>query len=115
MIRVSFGEYSILCIRRIWVDWPGMGLPIFPSTCFGPNELGLCLGCYRGAWVWHGAHCSFGLANGILGPFLLWNTWPISLSPSVAPQPLCTDCVSKGCNYYYNGCYFHVSVRIRIN
>ena len=38
MNRVSFGEYSILCIRRIWVDWPGMGLPISPSSCFGPTS-----------------------------------------------------------------------------
>ena len=70
MNRVSFGEYSILCIRRIWVDWPGMGLPISPSSCFGPNEPGFCLGCCGEAWVWHGAHCSFGLVSGILGPFL---------------------------------------------
>ena len=41
-----------------------------------------------------------------------WNTWPISLSPSVAPHPLCTDCVGKGCNYSCDGCYFHVSARI---
>ena len=32
--RVSLREYSILCFRRIWVDWPGMGLLIFPSSCF---------------------------------------------------------------------------------
>ena len=70
MNRVSFGEYSILFIRRIWVDWPGMSLPISPSSCFGPNEPGLCLGCCGGAWVWHGAHCSFGLVSGILVPFL---------------------------------------------
>ena len=55
MDRILFGEYSILCIRRIRVDWPGMGLPIFPSSCVGPNEPGLCLGCYEGTWVWHGA------------------------------------------------------------
>ena len=78
MNRVSFGEYSILCIRRIWVDWPGVGLPISPSSCFGPNEPGLCLGCCGGAWVWHGAHCSFGLVSGILGPFL----YPHQLPPS---------------------------------
>ena len=71
--RVSFGEYSVLCI---WVDWPGMGLPIFPSSCFGTNKPGLCLGCY--GWVWHGAHCSFGLASGIIGQFL----YPHQLSPS---------------------------------
>ena len=76
MNRVSFGEYSILCIRRIWVDWPGMGLPISPSSCFGPNEPGLCLGCCGGAWVWHGAHCSFGLVSGILGPFLYPHQFP---------------------------------------
>ena len=69
MNRVSFGEYSILCIIRIWVDWPGMGLPISLSSCFGPNEPGLCLGCCGGAWVWHGAHCSFGLVSGILDQF----------------------------------------------
>ena len=70
MNRVLFGEYSILCIRRIWVDWSGMGLPISPSSCFGPNEPGLCLGCCGGAWVWYGAHCSFGLVSGIIGPCL---------------------------------------------
>ena len=35
---ISFREYSIFCIRRMWVDWPGMGLPIFPNPCFGPIE-----------------------------------------------------------------------------
>ena len=33
-------------------------------------------------------------------------------TPSVAPQPLRTDCVGKGCNCSYVDCYFHVSVRI---
>ena len=81
----------------IWVDWLSMGLPIFPNPCFGPNEPGLCSGCYRGAWVcWARER----------------NTRPISLSLSVAPQPLCTDCVGKGCNYSCDGCYFHVSARI---
>ena len=31
---------------------------------------------------------------------------------SAAPQPLCTDCVGKGCNCSCVDCYFHVSVRI---
>ena len=78
MDKILFGEYSVLCIRRIWVDWLGMGLPIFPSSRVGPNEPGLCLGCCEGAWVWHGAHCSFGLVSGILGPFL----YPHQLPPS---------------------------------
>ena len=42
MRRISFREHSILCIRRMWVDRPGVGLPIFPNPCFGPNEPGLC-------------------------------------------------------------------------
>ena len=33
-------------------------------------------------------------------------------TPSAAPQPLCTDCVGKGCNCSRIACYFHVSVRI---
>ena len=47
-----------------------MGLPVFPNPCFGPDELGLCLGCYGRTRVWRGAHCAFGLASGILGLFL---------------------------------------------
>ena len=38
----------------------------------------------------HGAHHSFGLGK--------WDVGPISLPLSVAPQPLCTECVGKGCN-----------------
>ena len=33
-------------------------------------------------------------------------------TPSAAPQPLCMDCVGKGCNCSSVDCYFHVSVRI---
>ena len=55
-----------------------MGLPIFPNPCFGPDELGLCLGCYGGTRAWRGAHCAFGLASGILGLFL----YPYQLPPS---------------------------------
>ena len=70
MSGVSFREYSSPYIRRKWVDWSGMGLPIFSNPCFGPIEPGLCLGCYGGIRAWHGPHCSFGLASIILGPFL---------------------------------------------
>ena len=76
--RISFREYSICCIRKIWVDWPGTGLPLFPNPCFGPNEAGFRLSCYEGAQEWHRPHCSFGLASGILGPFLS----PYQLPPS---------------------------------
>ena len=55
-----------------------MGLPIFPNPCFGPNELGLYLGCYGGTRAWRRAHCAFGLASGILGLFL----YPYQLPPS---------------------------------
>ena len=65
-------------IGRIWFDWPSMGLPILPNPCFGPNGPSLCSGCYRGIWVWHGPHCSFGLASEMLGPVYI----PISCPPS---------------------------------
>ena len=70
--RVGYLLGNILSsvIGRIWVDWPSMGLPIFPNSCFGPNEPGLCSGCYRGIRAWHGPHCSFGLASGMLCPVL---------------------------------------------
>ena len=47
-----------------------MGLPVLPNPCFGPDELGLCLGCCGWTWAWRGAHCAFGLADGIFGLFL---------------------------------------------
>ena len=65
------------------------------------------LGWYGGVWVLLGAHHSFGLGE--------WDIEPISLSPSIAPQPLCMDCVGKGCNSSYNSCYFHVSAWKRAN
>ena len=76
--RISFREYSICYIRNIWVDWPGKSLPIFPNPCFGPDELGLCLGCFGGTRAWSGAHCAYGLVSGILGLFL----YPYQLPPS---------------------------------
>ena len=66
MNRIFFREYSILCIGKIWVDWPGMDLLIYPRSCFGPNEPSLCFGliCCMESTI------PLGLASGILGPFL---------------------------------------------
>ena len=70
--------FYLLLFGRIWFGWPCMGLPILPNPYSGHNGPGLCSGCYRGIWVWHGSHCSFGLASGMLGPVYI----PISCSPS---------------------------------
>ena len=32
---ISFREHSIICIRRMWVDWPCVGLPIFQIHVLG--------------------------------------------------------------------------------
>ena len=74
--NISFKEYSIFCIGKIWIGWPGMDLPIYPKSSFGPNESVLCFGWYGGAWVLHGAHHSFGLGE--------WDIGPISLFPLVS-------------------------------
>ena len=60
MSYISFKEYSIFCTGKIWVDWPGMDFPIYPRSCFGPSELGLCFGL-----IWRG----LGVA---LNPPFLW-------------------------------------------
>ena len=49
MGNISFKEYSIFCIGKIWVDLPGMDFPIYPRSCFGPSEPGLCFGL-----IWRG-------------------------------------------------------------
>ena len=104
---ISFREYSIFCIKMISVDWPDMGLPIFPNPCFGPIEPGLCLGYYGGIRAWHRPHCSFGLASGILGMFL----YPYQLPPS----PCVWIAWARAVIIPAAVCYFHVSARIQIN
>ena len=59
----------------------------------------------------------WGLASGPvcfvgLGSFLGLASGPVSLifqTLSIAPQPLCTVCVGKGCNVSRIGCNLHVS------
>ena len=70
MGNISFKEYSIFCIGKIWVDWLGMDLSIYSRSRFGPCEPGFCFGL-----IWRGLGCMeptipLGLASGILGPFL---------------------------------------------
>ena len=55
-----------------------MGLTVLPNPCFGPDELGLYLGCCGWTLAWRGAHCAFGLADGIFCLFL----YPYQLPPS---------------------------------
>ena len=35
-----------------------MGLSNLLTPCFGPDELGLCLGCCGWTWAWRGLHCT---------------------------------------------------------
>ena len=56
-----------------------------------------------------GLECFIGLA-----PFLGLASGPVSLifrAISVAPHPLCTAYVGKGCNVSRFGCNFHMSAR----
>ena len=115
-------RHSSFLIDKIWLDWQGnILLWIILFSVLGSyiligkirtfqiiivRPLGLAdraftLGCHRGAWVLHWAYHSFGLGR--------WPSELIFLTPSVAPQPLCTECVGKGCNSSCTGLYFHVS------
>ena len=73
--RVSFREYSSPYISKLWADWPGMGLPIYPRSCFGLIEPGLCFGL-----LWRGVGAIWSLLLFWVGE---WNIGTISLSPSV--------------------------------
>ena len=61
---------------RVWA------FPFFQIHVFGPNKSGFCLSGYGGTRGRHGPPCSFGLASGILGPFLS----PYQLPPSPCVQ-----------------------------
>ena len=66
--------YFIFCIGETRSDLHDMDLPIFLRSAFGPSGQGLRLGWYRGAWVLHWAHHSFGLGE--------WDGEPVFLTPS---------------------------------
>ena len=59
-------------IGRVWAS------QFIQDSALDLSSRASVLGCYGGAWVWNGAHRSFGLASGILGPFL----YPHQLPPS---------------------------------
>ena len=74
---------------------------------------------YEGRKASMGKPILWGLASGLacfvgLGSFLGLMSEPVSLifqTLSIAPQPLCTVYVGKGCNVSRIGCNFHVSTR----
>ena len=101
IIYIVWG-YSIFCIGETQSDLQDMDLPIYSRSAFGPSEPGLHFGLVpRG----------LGIALGAYGELGEWACEPFFQTPSVAPQPLCTECVGKGCNYSRISCSFHVSVR----
>ena len=60
MGNISFKEYSIFCIGKIWVDWPSMDLSIYPRLRFEPSEPGFCFGL-----IWRGLGVAW-------SPLFLW-------------------------------------------
>ena len=44
MGNISFKEYSIFCIGKMWVDWPGMDFSIYPSGASGLTSRASALG-----------------------------------------------------------------------
>ena len=84
-------------IYRMWAfsiihNWP-----------LGSADWALILGWRLRPERFNGRTSSLGLASGPASP--LFQTL------SVAPQPLCTMCVGKGCNVSRTGCNFHVSAQ----
>ena len=72
-------------------------------SAFGANGLSFRFGLTSGAWVSHWACLLFRPSK--------WACAPIFQTLSVAPQPLRTVSVGKGCNVSCIGSDFHVSAR----
>ena len=89
-VLAEFNLICRICAFQIIQDWP-----------LGLVDLAFVLGWHRGAWILHWAYHFFGLGE--------WAGELIFLIPSISPQPLCTECVGKGCNSSRIGCDFHVS------
>ena len=74
--RISFREYSIFCIIRMWVDLAGYGPSHFFKSVFWARRAGPLFGL-----LWRDT----GMARSPLRFWAgEWDTWPISLSLSVS-------------------------------
>ena len=116
-------HYFSFLIDEIWLDrWNNILLFIFSAL----TELNMICGIWAFSIIrdWplgsRGPDLHFGLASG--GPethhFFGLDEWAgklFFLTLSVAPQPLCTECVGKGCNSSRIDCGFHMSVRGWVN
>ena len=73
--RISFREYSIFCIIRMWVDLAGYGPSHFSKSVFWARRTGPLFGL-----LWRDT----GMARSPLRFWAgEWDTWPVSLSLSV--------------------------------
>ena len=110
-------------INEIWLDWWNN---ILLFLFFALKVLNLICGIRASSIILdrpfrsRGLGLHFGLASG--GPGTLhfsglgeWAGRPVFLTLSFVPQPLCTECVGKGCNSSRIDCGFHVSVRGWVN
>ena len=97
--EISYFPYwqNSILICRIWA------FQIIQDRPLGLADWVFVLGWRKEAWILHWTRHFFGLDE--------WVFEPIFQTLSVAPQPLCTECVGKGCNSSRIGCNFHVSVR----
>ena len=95
--------YVLMALNLICGIWASSIILDRPLGFRGPG-LHFDLSWYQGG---PGIHHFFGLDE--------WAGKPVFLTLSVAPQPLCTESVGKGCNSSRIDCGFHVSVRGWVN
>ena len=116
-------HYFSFLIYDIWLDWWNNILLFLFSAL---TELNLICGIWAFSIIrdrplgYSGPGLHFELAKGGLGAHHFsglgeWADEPVFLTLSVAPQPLCTKCVGKGCNSSRIDYGFHVSIRGWVN
>ena len=96
-------------------DLQDNGLPRFiPLALFSYKTWSSLVIHVIGLWMVYWVFISSRGQDALLGlPLFLWaQGMGLRMALSAAPQPLCTDCVDKGCNCPRVVCYFHVSVQI---
>ena len=116
-------HYFSFLIDEIWLDWWNNILLFLFSAL---TELNLICGIWAFSIIRDrplgssGPGLHFELASGRPGTHHFfglgkWAGEPVFLTLSITPQPLCTECVGKGCNSSRINCGFHVFVRGWVN